>query len=439
MATLPDVVTAHHRLVLAEQVTAVKAARRAWRSVSPNRVIPSWMDALPILVAAVSVSQEVAARSGAAYGAESVAETSGLWYPPDGFVNSRALAGVAADGRSLDGLLTSPAYAVQKMIDDGAGASRALDAGLYQLTRIVKTTIADAGHQATGVMITARPHTAYVRMTSAPSCPACTILAGRIYQWNAGFQRHPGCDCVHVPAVVSSLADAKDRGLIDDPYDLFRALPEEEQDRLYGRAAAQAIRDGADIFQVVNARRGITKTGKFTREGTTRFGNARRGLKRGQRRATPELIYEWAGGSRSRALDLLKAHGYILPGGQKPHGVLRGQAPGAGQMGRGGRRRAASDAVTRALVTGVRDPANPYTMTAAERRVWKATRDWEDVLNGLNPYDEAAVERHGGAKIRSVPTPLTPQIAARAEREYYIAVDTGGDALKMRQLRRASR
>ena len=78
-------------------------------------------------------------------------------------------------------------------------------------------------------------------------------------------------------------------------------------------------------------------------------------------------------------------------------------------------------------------------MTAAERRVWKATRDWEDVLNGLNPYDEAAVERHGGAKIRSVPTPLTPQIAARVEREYYIAVDTGGDALKMRQLRRASR
>lgn len=439
MATLPDVVTAHHRLILAEQVTALKTARRAWRSVSPNRIIPSWMDALPALVTAVTASQEIAARSGAAYGAESIAETSGVWHPPDGFVNSRALAGVASDGRSLEGLLASPAYAVQKMIDDGAGASQALDAGLYQLTRIVKTTISDAGRQATGVMIAARPHTAYVRMTSAPSCPACTILAGRVYQWNAGFQRHPGCDCVHVPAVVSSLADAKDRGLVDDPYDLFRALPEEEQDRLYGRAAAQAIRDGADIFQVVNARRGITKTGKFTSEGTTRRGHAASLLKRGQRRATPELIYEWAGGSRAKAIQLLQEHGYILPGGQVPTGSIRGQALGFGQMGRGGTRRAASNAVLDAIATGVRDPANPYTMTAAERRVWRATRDWEDVLNGLNPYDAAAVERHGGAKIRSVPTPLTPQIAARAEREYYIAVDTGGDALKMRQLRRASR
>ena len=437
MSRPPDAIVWHHRLVLGEQVKALRVARSAWRTVSPERALASWAEAVPTVAVAVSQAQEVAARSAVYSSAASVADT-GTWYPPDAFPSSQAFAGYASDGRSLTGLLSSPGYAVRDLVEGGKPAAEALDAGLYQLTRIVKTTISDAGRQAAGVMVATRPHTAYVRMTSPPSCPACTILAGRVYQWNAGFQRHPGCDCVHVPTTVASMAEAKEQGLVDDPYELFSALSREEQDRLYGVAASQAIRDGADIFQVVNARRGITKTGKFTSEGTTRRGYAASLLKRGQRRATPELIYEWAGGSRTKAIQLLQEHGYILPGGQVPTGSIRGQAIGFGQMGRGGTRRAASNAVLDAIATGVRDPANPYTMTAAERRVWRATRDWEDVLNGLNPYDEAAVERHGGAKIRAVPTPLTPKIAARAEREYFIAVDTGGDAIKMRQLRRQS-
>ena len=275
---------------------------------------------------------------------------------------------------------------------------------------MVLTEIADAGRGAAGVQIAARPRVGYVRMLNPPSCSRCVVLAGRFYRWNQGFLRHPRCDCKHVPTMVTDQAEAFAEGLIDDPYEAFKRMSEAEQNRVFTNAGAQAIRDGADMYQVVNARRGMKYRGAFTSEGTTKHGWAGQILRRGQKRMTPETIYR-LNPNREQAVEALRAQGYITGRGQVSGGALRGQyeAPYEGRR-----------------------------MTAAEKRVKIATRDWQDVQNGLNPWTPAAQERHGGARIGGADYPLTPKIAAEVEARYYAATATGGELTRMRALMRAA-
>ena len=144
---------------------------------------------------------------------------------------------------------------------------------------------------------------------------------------------------------------------------------------------------------------------------------------------TPEGIYKLSSSqhlTREQTLDLLKEHGYILPGGQNPTGALRGQREGFGALGRGGTRRAASEAVLEARRTGVRGPHNVYTMTESERRLFYARRDFEETLSGLNPYTEAAIQRRQGTRPWSVDRPVTDSERARAEAWFQAMQSTGG-------------
>jgi hypothetical protein len=204
---------------------------------------------------------------------------------------------------------------------------------------------------------------------------------------------------VHVQTTARAAAETE--GLVHDPYEYFKSLSPEDQDRNYTKAGAQAIRDGGDIFQVVNSRRGVKPGGLITSEGTSKRGN----FGRNGPRLTPEAIYG-KGLSREATLAELERFGYILPGGQNPTGVLRGQAEGFGQLGRGGTRVGAREAILRARETGVRDPNVRATMTAAERRVFDAQANWDAVRSGRNPFTNAK-----NAKV-------TPDVAARVEREY---------------------
>ena len=210
------------------------------------------------------------------------------------------------------------------------------------------------------------------------------------------------CDCQHVPT-TKNLAENQ----FTDPYAHFESMSAEEQDEFWGEADAKAIRDGGDIYQVYNSRRGISKDGLTTLEGTTRRGHMG-GM---DRRLTPDGIYKQAK-SRDEALRLLKDNGYLLPGGQQAGGVLRGNEVGfAGYMGRGGTRRGATQAFQEAVRTGRRDPRNVATMTAAERRMFDAQSKWDAVVAGRNPY--------GG--------PLTPKVAASVEKDYRRWLRTGGN------------
>lgn len=394
----------HAATVLDSQALAVRAGRRAWRAVDERYITESWDEALRSLTTVVTATQASVAQAGAEYGAAALAEQ-GLYEAPSAFVRPAGFAGVAPDGRDLASLLYSPATTAKGLIGGGMSPGSAISSARGALDRILQSVIADTSRQAASVDIAARPKTGYVRMLVGTSCPNCVILAGRFYRWNAGFKRHPHDNCVHVPST-----QAASSGLVSDPYEHFHAMTEAEQDEFWGPGDAQAIRDGADIYRVGNARR--SAKGMTTLEGTSRrgFASSLRG-----NRLTPDGIYAQAS-SREEALSLLERHGYVLRGGQVPGGNIRSSDyEGFGQMGRGGTRIGASRTVARAQATGVRDGSRA-TMTAAERRVYDATSRWDQVRAGRNPYT-----RDGSG--------LTPDVAAKVERSYRRWLNSGGEVL----------
>lgn len=205
--------------------------------------------------------------------------------------------------------------------DFEAEAARLGEQLLAGLDLFVASEVIAAGADAASVEIAMEPEwTNYVRVLVLPSCDRCTVLAGRIYRDLEGFARHPNCDCQHWP--VDSWAEAEAAGLVTDPMVAF----ERGQVRGLSKADTQAIRDGADLQAVVNAKRGggrrppgmtnaITaeafgRTVKATLEGTTKRGEWRRKNPGLPIRLRPESIYEHAT-DRADALRLLRLYGYI--------------------------------------------------------------------------------------------------------------------------------
>jgi hypothetical protein len=235
-----------------------------------------------------------------------------------------ALVGVAGDGRPVDGLLYGSVIRAKQGVAEGRSAAQALAASGQWLSMAVGTVLSDTGRAAEKVGMAVRPVSGYVRMLNPPSCSRCAILAGSFYRSSTAFQRHPGCDCRHIPA---SEAVANDLTVNVNEY--FDSLPAAEQDRIFTKAGAEAIREGADINQVVNARRGMntatTPSGRrvlapvriggqdvfITRESITRRGSASRALtgRRGER-LMPESIQQIAT-DKADYLRLLRANGYI--------------------------------------------------------------------------------------------------------------------------------
>jgi len=319
-----------------------------WRRVDAAAPLASWQ-VLPA-VQAMTMAQLAAADGATAYVSAALALQDAD--PAAGQVAPASLAGVASDGRPLDTLLMQPALEAEALIAAGAVSRLALLTGAKRLNRIVVTQVADASRVATGVATTGAPGaTGYIRMLTPPSCSRCVILAGRWYAAATAFRRHPRCDCVHIPAAENL------RSAVTSPQDYFDSLSEAEQNKVFTIAGAHAIRDGADISQVVNARRGgaglspagarltaeelrilrrergrLERVNVFgrdlfvTTEGTTVRGTAgvrlsarETGTRRdGSRyrtarapRLMPESIYEIAE-NREDAIRLLKRYGYLL-------------------------------------------------------------------------------------------------------------------------------
>lgn len=182
---------------------------------------------------------------------------------------------------------------------------------LATLERFVASEVQDAARAASQVEIVARPEwTNYVRMLNLPSCGRCVVLAGRIYRDLDSFLRHPLCDCVMVP--VSGWEEAHDQGLITSPREAF----DRGQIRGLSQADAQAITDGADISQVVNAAQNMTtadlfgRTTKATTAGTTKRAAWRKANPGRPIRLRPEAIYANAK-DRDDAIRLLRLYGYL--------------------------------------------------------------------------------------------------------------------------------
>lgn len=275
------------------------AGAELWRQVDFANLTGSWSSLLSRLWGILTGAQLAAAQGADAYVA-AMLDAQGVVVEPLGVLRPSALAGFASDGRNLLSLLLNPVVATKEAVRVGAGRTEALAAGRASLDMTLRTQVGDAGRVAEGVAIATRPRTGWVRMLVGSSCPRCVILAGRFYRYSSGFLRHPQDDCISIPAVEDTAGDYR-----TDPQKAF------EEGHVHGlsEADAQAIRDGADMAQVVNARRGMTVAG-LTREGTSRRGLA--GARLGAApRLTPERIYREAR-SRQDALQLLRMNGYIV-------------------------------------------------------------------------------------------------------------------------------
>jgi hypothetical protein len=303
----------------------VEAVQSLWSGVPPGRIFEALRGDTGRLILNAVIAGQLTAAQGAQAFVTGAMLVQGAGVEALATLNAGALAGVAMDGRPLATLLYIPAITTAQALQAGMPADAALARGMAQMGTLVATTIADTARTATQVAMTAEPRCyGYVRVVKLPACSRCIVLAGRQYTYSDGFKRHPKCDCGMEPM---SEAEWRSRETAGSPDDLFKAMSAEERRKAFGAAGAEAIEQGADISQVVNARRGLatTTTGKkVTTEGTTKRGIGGKALNAGfervpgqrlarakEARLMPEQILKNAHGNRELQIALLKKHGYI--------------------------------------------------------------------------------------------------------------------------------
>lgn len=316
-----------------EQVTSVVRAvveriQELWRGMSAASIESDLEGAAgAALVAAVAGGQLTVADAAQAYIAAQMAAQGGSALAEATLV-AAAFAGIAPDGGPLETLLFLPAIGVRRRIAAGMTPDEAMIGGLADMARYASTAVADTARSADQVAMATNPNcVAYVRVVQLPACSRCIVLSGRMYSRSEGFLRHPNCDCQTLPL------REKDWPSVPTPQQLFDRMPEAEQRRVFTVAGAEAIRSGADVGQVVNARRGMGtahmagRSLQTTSEGTTRRGLYGSRMRRaggefarfpGQRysrvttpRLMPEEIFRIAD-SRAEQLRLLRRYGYIV-------------------------------------------------------------------------------------------------------------------------------
>lgn len=322
MSPSPEAVAQQRERARLAAVTA-RAAGQLWRTVDQQDLRESWARLLPELLLIVTGAQRAAARSADPFLERLLGD--GPRNEAVGKVQPTSLVGVAPDGRDLLSLLMYPVWGMLGALARGASLAVAWASGAAVLDLMVRTIVADTGRAADLVAMICRPAvTSYVRVVEMPACARCILLAGVEYGISTGFQRHPRCDCTMEPVT------RRHRPTPTSSKTMFGQLTPEQQRKTFGAAAVKAIDAGADIAQVVNARRGMTtatyyrRTVKATTEGTTRRGiaGARRGKFQkvpGNRYSTtkaprlmPEEIFRLADGDRDHAIRLLKRNAYIV-------------------------------------------------------------------------------------------------------------------------------
>lgn len=386
--------------------TTATAAAALWRRMDSQDFDGSWARVQPQLLDLVERGRAAAVSNALGYTSAVLAET-GQTDAPAGALSGDAFLRSAPDGRGVDTLLDGAVVSSKNAAARGLTGDAALAQGGRWLTMATLTLLADTRREVYAADIIQRPTvTGYTRMLNPPSCARCIILAGKWYRWNEGFRRHPRCDCQHIPGSENVVGDER-----TDPYATFRSMSADEQEKVFGRLEARAIRDGADIYRVVN----VQQRGLATARAAARYGTPSR--------MTIDDIYRVAG-TRSNAIRLMQREGYILDRGQiaveRSPGVLTdaeilARGRGIGTVTIGGRtvttRRAAR---FDAAQSGTRDPLNRSTMTVAERRLYDANYRLQYARTTGNVPRGVGLS---SADVNAAPIRATPAKLAELERD----------------------
>lgn len=385
---------------------ATSAVGRLWTRMTDDFDL-SWSKIRPQVERVVEAGRNAAVQTALPYTSAVLAEI-GEESDPVGELAPTLFLASAPDGRDVMTLYDTGVIRAKQAVAAGMAASDALKLAGRWVSGTTLTVLGDTRREVYAADIVSRPTvTGYVRMLNPPSCKRCAILAGKWFRWNDGFQRHPNCDCVHIPA-------SEDRGgsMLTDPYEYFDSLSEADQDRIFGKNDAQAIRDGADIYRTVN----IRDRGLGTAKAARKYGTPSR--------YTIDDILEMSGGDRAKAIRLMQAEGYILPRGQtrvqRSPGVrmdaeVLAAGRGRGVYSMGGQQFTTARAQRYdAAASGVRDPLARTTMTAAERRLYDAWYQLEYArMNGVVPRSIGLT--HADVASGSLGIPATASEMARLE------------------------
>ncbi|MGW6920842.1 VG15 protein [Streptomyces sp. NPDC054950] len=325
MATSQTMAASRYEVVQGITQGVVGAIQALWRDVTPDRILAALQGETGRQILNAVITGQLSAAAGAQAFVTGAMLAQGAGLEAVARLNPGSLVGIAMDGRPLATLLYMPAITTAVGLQQGLPAEVAMARGMTQMAVLASTTIADTARTATQVAMTAEPRcVSYVRVVKLPACSRCIILAGRQYSYSEGFKRHPRCDCGMEPM---SDEEWRSRETAQSPDDLYKAMTPEERHKRFGAAGVKAMEEGADMNQVVNARRGMstTTTGKaVTTEGTTKRGIGGKALNSGfekvpgqrytrakEARLMPEQILKNAHGNRELQIALLKKHGYI--------------------------------------------------------------------------------------------------------------------------------
>lgn len=332
--TAPAEAQRYARDLLAEKRAALASVAFSWSQMGDD-FDASWRRVGPRIVTATEAAQLEVATLAARYVGDVAPLTVSRLHPPEYTPDAKAWVGVAGDGRPVESLAQQAVIRAKVAVGDGATAYQALEQSGKWLSVAMGTVVADTHRGVEQVGLKARRIGMYVRMLNHPSCGRCVILAGKTFRSSTAFQRHPGCDCVHIPASQDIAGD-----LTTDPSVYLDSLDDDELAKALGsKANAQAYRDGADANQLVNAyRKGAVQKAQlygktelsFTTEGVTRRGSAYQAMsarhsafqreldvKGGRYRSAqvqrlmPSSIYELAK-DPADAQRLLRTYGWIL-------------------------------------------------------------------------------------------------------------------------------
>lgn len=350
---LPEASANQYRDQQAITGTTAKAISRLWSRMGTD-FDESWSTIAPQMREVMETGRAAAVAVAVPYTAAVLAET-GQTAEPIGALAPAAFLTSAPDGRPIASMLEQSVVKAKVAVGSGMTADRALIGAGQWLTMATLTTLADTRRMVYQADIIQRPTlTGFTRMLNPPSCKDCAILAGKWFRWNTGFQRHPNCDCIHIPAAENIAGDLR-----TDPNALFDSMSPAEQEKTFGRSEARALREGADIYKVVN-------------QSNRKLSTAHSAI---------DDIYRNAG-TRSNAVKMLQEQGFILGRGRtvvpRSPGVRTDAQIIAAGRGQGAVNIAGQQVTTAranrfdAAATGQRDPLARSTMTAAERRLYDA-------------------------------------------------------------------
>lgn len=375
-------------------VTA-KSMQNVWAQSGEN-FDAAWIGLRRQIIARLQLGRAAAVHAAIPYTSD-VLESTQQRGTPFGALIPGAFLDAEPNGMPVGTTLSAVPIKAKIAMRGGATVAEARAAASSFIGGVALTMLADTRRDVYQTDMVQRPRVSgYVRMLNPPSCSRCVILAGKRFQWNEGFQRHPRCDCIHIPASESVAGD-----MTVDPYAYFKSLSEKDQSRYFGKVQAQAVRDGADIYRVVN----VSNRGLGTAASNARYGTP---FKR-----TLEDIYG-RGATRQVVVSDLEYHGWIT-GPQKAGGNILGNDPLARIVSaeRGhGTVRVGGEVVTTARAarfdaakSGTRDPLRRSTMTAAERRLYDAHYRAEWARAGYRPNSVGANSADRGLGLR----PITPE------------------------------